>query len=64
MIGKSAEELRGMGRLSKPMEVALLRIDYSKSATMTKRRGKRGSPCLTPLFVVNSFPSHSIQEDL
>jgi hypothetical protein len=30
--------------------------DCSRSAPRTKRRGERGSPCLTPLLYLNSFP--------
>jgi hypothetical protein len=48
--GKSLEHCKGRGRLRKPMPLALLRMDCKRSAARTKRRGERGSPCLTPLL--------------
>jgi hypothetical protein len=50
MIGKSVEEVKAMGKFNRPKFFALFRIDWSKSAARTKRRGERGSPCLTPLL--------------
>jgi hypothetical protein len=48
ITGKSVEDERRMGRFSNPKLFALLRMDWIKSAARTKRRGERGSPCLTP----------------
>jgi hypothetical protein len=42
MIGKSVEEVKGIGKFNRPKFFALLRIDRSKSAARTKRRGKGG----------------------
>jgi hypothetical protein len=39
IIGKSVEKDRGIGRCSSPKFLSLLRIDQSKSAARTKRRG-------------------------
>jgi hypothetical protein len=56
MIGKSAMYPSSMGRFKSPEFFALLMMDRSRSAASTKRRGGRGSPCLTHLLQWKTFP--------
>jgi hypothetical protein len=49
-MGKSVEHCRRIGNLSSPRSFALFKIDWRRSVARTKRRGDRGSPCLTPLL--------------
>jgi hypothetical protein len=55
MIGESNVGAR-IGSLKWPSCVALLMMDWSKSAAKTKSRGEGGSPCLTPLLQWNVLP--------
>jgi len=41
ITGKSEVSLKGIGRLRRPLSLALLRSDYRRSAAKTNRRGKR-----------------------
>ena len=56
IIGKSDEHLIGKGRWNKFWSLALLRIDWSRSATSTKSKGESGSPYLTPLLQCKTLP--------
>lgn len=56
MIRKSLLDSRGIGNLSRPKSLPLFIRDWRKSAAETKRRGERGSPCLTPLKQLKVFP--------
>jgi len=39
-----------------PLLAASLIVDCKGSAAKTKRRGERGSPCLTPLLLLKGLP--------
>jgi hypothetical protein len=45
-----------MGARSRPWEAAWLTKIWRSSAASTKRKGDRGSPCLTPLLHLKNFP--------
>ena len=65
IIEISGECLRDKGRFRRFESFALFRIDCSRSATSTKRRGERGSPCLAPLLqwtVLPGTPFRSTEE--
>lgn len=53
--------LNSIGRLIIPLSLAWLRIDWSISAARTKRRGERGTPCLTPLLQWTIFPGNPLR---
>jgi hypothetical protein len=42
ITGKSEVELKGIGKLRKPLSLALFKTDCSRSAAMTNKRGIRG----------------------
>ena len=54
-IGKLSTSLFGMDKPKRSCLFSLLTMLWSKSATSTKRRGERGSPCLTHLLQWTSF---------
>ena len=54
-MGKSIPSI-GSGAWSNPSLKALFTIHWRRSAASTKRRGDKGSPCLTPLLHLNCFP--------
>ena len=64
MIGKSDEELRGIGRFKIPLFLALFKMDWRRSAARTKRWDERGSPCLTPLLQCTVFPGIPLRRTL
>jgi hypothetical protein len=48
MIGKSDPHLSGIGNERRPLCSAEFTMLYRRSAAKIKRRGDKGSPCLTP----------------
>jgi hypothetical protein len=50
MIGKSDPHLSGIGSERRSLCSAEFIMLYKRSAAKIKRRGDRGSPCLTPFY--------------
>jgi len=63
MTGKSEEELTGIGRLMRPLCLALLRMDWSRLAARKKKEWGKGIPLPKSSFTVNVLPRDSIKQN-